>query len=410
MNFNWKKALKALLKSVAIGCTLGGILFIAILFASLMGLAPYLQHVLWVLGGAVLLAAVLVGSGYLSRSVKRTVGIAVLCVTLGCAVYAGAGLYRDSIPTVDESSSRTAMLWEYIPFDKENKLVSLEHEASLQFDSPYAVTLDGATALYPIYAAFVQAVYPEHWEDSGAEIDYKPYNSTVECTGTIEAYERLLRGEVNMIFAAGPSQAQLDAAYAAGKEFHLTPIGREAFVFFVNSKNPVTGLTVEQVQGIYSGSITNWKDVGGKNQKIRPFQRAEDSGSQTSLQKLMAGIPLMEPEEEDRVAGMGGIIREVASYKNYKNALGFSFRFYSTEMVQNGDIRLLALNGVEPTRETIRDGSYPIASEFYAITCSPIGAPAPEETNTHISSLLEWILSEEGQSIVERTGYVGIHP
>ena len=107
---------------------------------------------------------------------------------------------------------------------------------------------------------------------------------------------------------------------------------------------------------------------------------------------------------------MGGIIREVASYRNYKNAIGFSFRYYSTEMVRNGDIRLLALNGVEPTRETIRDGSYPIASEFYAVTSSPIGAPAPQETNTHIAAFLDWILSPEGQTIIEKTGYVGIHP
>lgn len=410
MNFNWKKVLWAVVRTLATGFILGGILFIAILFASLMGLAPYLQHVLWVLGGTVLLAAVLISCGYLSTHAKHAVGIAVLCVALCCVGYAGAGLYRDSIPTVDESSSRTTMLWNYIPFDEENKLAVLDHESSLQFESPYAVSLDGATALYPIYAAFTQAVYPEQWEDSGVEIDYSPYNSTVECNGTIEAYNRLLKGEVQMIFAAGPSQAQLDAAYAAGKEFHMTPIGREAFVFFVNSKNPVTGLTVEQVQGIYSGSITNWKAVGGKNQKIRPFQRAEDSGSQTALQRLMGDIPLMEPEEEDRIAGMGGIIRQVANYRNYKNALGFSFRFYSTEMVQNGDIRLLPLNGIEPTRETIRNDTYPIASEFYAITCAPIGSPAPEETNPQIAAFLEWILSKEGQALLEETGYVGLNP
>ena len=79
-------------------------------------------------------------------------------------------------------------------------------------------------------------------------------------------------------------------------------------------------------------------------------------------------------------------------------------------MVQNGDIRLLALNGIEPTRETIWDGSYPIASEFYAVTCAPIGSPAPEVSNPYLSSFLDWILSEEGQFLVEKTGYVGIAP
>lgn len=191
-------------------------------------------------------------------------------------------------------------------------------------------------------------------------------------------------------------------------ELYLTPIGREAFVFFVNSKNPVAELTVDEIRGIYSGSLTNWSQVGGKNQSIRPFQRMENSGSQTALLQLMEGLTLVEPEQEDRVADMGGIISQVADYRNYQNAIGFSFRFYSTQMVQNGDIRLLALDGVFPTRETIRDGSYPISAPFYAVTAAPIGHSAPQESNPILADFLAWILSPEGQSLVEATGYVSL--
>jgi len=105
---------------------------------------------------------------------------------------------------------------------------------------------------------------------------------------------------------------------------------------------------------------------------------------------------------------MGGIITEVASYRNYKNAIGFSFRYYATEMVQNGEIRLLALNGVEPKKETIRDGSYPIASEFYAVTAAPIGAPPPQERDEVLAEFLDWILSNQGQELIEKTGYVAL--
>lgn len=410
MEHNAKYWIGKLVAAISMLLLVGVPAFLLFLFGS-FGMFPlYVTRVIPFIGITGALAAVVGVCTPVGSRVKRIVGRGFLCVCLISAGYAGYGFYHDNIPTVDEAESRSAMLHAYIPFDESNKLVRLESPASLQFDSPYAVSLDGATALYPIYAAFTQAVYPEAWPSADEKIDYSPYNSTVECGGTIVAYERLLKGEVQMIFAAAPSQAQLDAAYAAGKEFHLAPIGREAFVFFVNSKNPVTGLTVEEIQGIYSGAITNWKEVGGKNQRIRPFQRAEDSGSQTALQRLMGNIPLMEPEEEDRIGGMGGIIRQVANYRNYQNALGFSFRYYSTEMVQNGNIRLLALNGIEPTRETIRDGSYPIASEFYAVTCSPIGSPSPEETNSHLSDFLSWILSEEGQFLVEQTGYVGISP
>jgi len=117
----------------------------------------------------------------------------------------------------------------------------------------------------------------------------------------------------------------------------------------------------------------------------------------------------MEPKKEDRIEGMGGIIREVAAYRNYKNALGFSYRYYATQMDTDESLKLLALNGVEPTKETIRDGSYPVSSNFYAITASPVGEPAPQETNDNIKEFLDWILSEQGQKIIEETGYVSLY-
>lgn len=408
---NWGKLFGAIFSGLMITLIYGGALFLAFLFGSLGAFPLYVTQVIPVFGVVTWATAVAAASGYLGKRAKRYLGAVVLAVTLGCAVFIGAGVWRDSLATVDD---RNLLLRDYEPFSEDNKLAALDSPASLQFDFREAaeLRLDGATALYPVYAAFAQAVYPEPQENSGIEIDYSPYDvegSAVVCTGTIEAYERLITGQTDMIFAAAPSQDQLDMAQAAGMELHLTPIGREAFVFFVNSRNPVTDLTVEEIQGIYSGAITNWAEVGGNHQSIRPFQRAENSGSQSALLRLMEGLPLLEPEEEDRIAGMGGIIREVASYRNYRNAIGFSFRFYSTEMVQNGDIRLLALNGVEPTKETIRDGSYPIASDFYAVTAAPIGQPPLEERSETAAEFLAWILSEEGQRLVEQTGYVSVN-
>ena len=114
----------------------------------------------------------------------------------------------------------------------------------------------------------------------------------------------------------------------------------------------------------------------------------------------MAGKELIEPERNELIDGMGGIIRRVADYKNYKNAIGYSFRFYSTEMVKNNQIKLLSINGVAPTLENIENGTYPIASYFYAVTRSD----ASENTKL----LLEWILSAEGQSIIEKVGYTPV--
>ena len=406
---NLSKLLGATIACLLITLFYGGALLF-LLFLGLMGAFPlYVTQALLVFGPVTLAAAILWASGYLGARAKRYLRYGVLAVCAGCVLWIGAGIWRDSLATVDD---RELLLRDYEPFREDNQLATLDEPASLGFDSPHALRLDGATALYPVYGAFAQAVYPEVWPESGIEIEYSPYDiqgSTVLCTGTIEAYQRLITGQTDMIFAAAPSQDQLDRAAEQGVELRLTPIGKEAFVFFVNSRNPVTDLTVEEIQGIYSGEITNWSEVGGRRESIRPFQRAENSGSQSALLRLMEGLPLLEPEGEDRIGGMGGIIREVASYRNYRNAIGFSFRFYATEMVQNGDIRLLALDGVEPTRETIRDGSYPLASDFYAVTAAPAGDKPPlAEQNPAAAEFLAWILSDQGQVLVERTGYVAV--
>lgn len=398
MKFDWKKALCAAVITFFMVVIFGGATLFLFLLGNLGMFPLYVTKIIPVVGTAVVIALSLTLSGYLKPQAHRIVGYGFLAVCLLSLGYIAHGIYQDSLPTVDD---RSLMLLDYQPFSRDNQLVTLDEPADFQLETPWALRLDGATALYPVYAAFAQAVFPE-------SDDYVPFHSTVECNGTIDAYQHLINGEVDMIFAAAPSQAQLEAAEHAGMELHMTPIGSEAFVFFVNSKNPVTGLTVEQVRGIYTGAITNWSQVGGRRQSIRPFQRAENSGSQSALQRLMGDLPLIEPEEEDRVAGMGGIIREVASYRNYRNAIGFSFRYYATEMVRNGDIRLLALDGVEPTKETIRDSTYPISSYFYAVTAAPIGKPAPEERNETMAAFLNWILSPQGQTLVEETGYVGL--
>ena len=391
----------------AVLAALGGFVVLLVSLMCWLGMTPlYVAKVFpWVAGGLVAVLALWV-TGLVPKKWMKRLWLTLLGVCLVCGVYVGFGFYNDSIPVMED---RDSLIYQYEPFAEGTKAVYLDEESTLKFENP-SIDMDGATALYPVYSAFAQAVYPQAKYDI---YDYK-YNEDegygqVTCSGTIEAYERLIEGKTDIIFCAAPSKDQLALAEAAGVQLHLTPIGREAFVFFVNSENPVKGLTVEQIQGIYTGEITNWRELGGRNQKIRPYQRAENSGSQSALLRLMEGLPLMEPEKEDRIAGMGGIITEVASYRNHKNAIGFSFRFYSTEMVENEQIRLLALNGVAPTRETIRSGEYPISSNFYAVTASPIGEPAPEEHNEGLRAFIDWILSEQGQALIEKTGYVGVN-
>lgn len=298
------------------------------------------------------------------------------------------GRYLDSIPEMNE---RADLLAQYKPFTEpdESKIARLEKDAALNLESEIPI-MDGATALYPIYSAFANEVYPSTASDK------------VLCTGTTVAYEKIVNGSADVIFAAAPSKKQLEYAKENGVELELTPIGYEAFVFFVNSKNPIDEVSLEDIKEIYSGKITKWNELGVSGfGKIRAFQREEGSGSQSALLRLMEGKELMTPPKEDVVYGMGGIIEQTANYKNFKNALGFSFRFYSTEMVKNSQIKLLKINGVEPTRENIENGTYPITSNFYAVT-------RKGDTSENTKKLIDWILTDEGKEIIDKTGYTPI--
>lgn len=302
------------------------------------------------------------------------------------------------------------------PFKENNGLAKLENPASIQFTKFEEMPrLDGATAAYPVYAAFAEAVYTglgdyyETHKDSNTrgidtafvESGEYPYN-IVKCSKTEQAYERLINGETDIIFVAEPSKVHLEIIKSKGDEFILTPIGSEAFVFFTNAKNPVENLTLEQIREIYSGKITNWKEVGGPNRSILPYQRPENSGSQTVMQnKVMKDAIMLEPTKVTYAGGMGEIISRVASYKNAKNSLGYSFMYYSSEMIKNNQIKYLAINGVKPTSETVRNKTYSFTVPVYAVTL---------KSNNHenVERLLQWVLSEEGQQLIEQTGYVSI--
>ena len=302
------------------------------------------------------------------------------------------------IPDVPDYIVRT----NYQPFSEKNKLAVPEEETKLKLTDNLPI-IDGATALYPLYAAFVQAVYPEgeYYFDVTFDHEHNKFFPIVRCYGTSMAYRNLIDGFVDIIFCAAPSENQIEKAKENGVTFKLIPIGKEAFVFFVNNRNPVSNLTTKQIRDIYSGRTTNWKELGGKNKSIKAFQREKNSGSQTMLEAIMGDEAIMKPLQENVIGLMLDIVTRVSQYKNKNNAIGYSFLFYTTQMVQDKEIKLLSINGINPSIETIQDGTYPYSNSFYAITANT--------ENENVNKLIEWILSEQGQYLIKQTGYVPIH-
>ena len=277
----------------------------------------------------------------------------------------------------------------YLPFKEDSDIVRYDSKTlKLTEDLP---VIDGAAAAFPVYSAFVHAVYPDTTE---------LYDGVFEYNNTVNGYKKLAKKETDIFIGAQPSKQQIQYAEECGTTFEYTEIGAEAFVFFVHKDNPIDSLTTEQIKGIYSGEITNWSEVGGPDEEIMAFQRNEGSGSQSMMLRFMGDTPIM-PAETKEIRGMGSIIEEVVDYKNKSGSIGFSFRFYVEGIIRNPDIKMIAVDGVAPTVENIKNRSYAIVAPVYAVTYA--GNP-----NDNVDRLLDWIVSEEGQYIMEATGYVGI--
>ncbi len=313
------------------------------------------------------------------------------CVTAGFYAAHRAQVLPPDYGTDYGGGYASVDLWAYDPANPDNVLPKLDAPSS--FTLPAGTrppVLDGAEAAYPVYAAFAQACYEELPSDPSA----------VTFTNTIYAFERLLSGEVDIFFGAEPSAAQRELAERAGKELVLTPIGKEAFVFFVSRENPVEGLSTEQIRAIYTGELTDWSSVTGRSEQIFAFQRPANSGSQTILEKIMGDMPIMPPLQEEYASGMGEITERVANFRAYPGSIGYSFRFFLTGMTADADaVRMLAIDGVQPDEASIQSGRYPFTVSLYAITL----ADNPLES---LPPFLQWMRGAQGQKLVEAVGYV----
>lgn len=260
-------------------------------------------------------------------------------------------------------------------------------------------SFDASTATQPLATAFMSNF-------TGTTPDEEEFNYST----THPAYEKLINNEVDFILVTEPSSDELKLAKEKGIELEVIPVVKEGFVFYVNEDNPVNSLTFAQVQRIYSGEITNWKQVGGNDSKITALQRPANSGSQTGLLSLvMKGLKLIEAEKEAVAEDMREIINIVSSYDNGLDSIGYSYYYYANTMYStldnsgvDGAVKLLDINGVKPTASTIQDGTYPIGTAYYVV----INKNEPQ--NSDVRKLIEVMLSERGQKVAEDAGYVRV--
>lgn len=147
--------------------------------------------------------------------------------------------------------------------------------------------LNGSTSTAPLGRALAAVLLGESEDDVADLINF---------SRTTASFRALMAGESDLLIVGEPNASVYDEMAAAKFEASIDTFANDGLVFVVNANNPVDSLTLEQLQGIYTGKITNWKEVGGEDLEIVPFQRNEDAGSQALMKKLVMGdLELMAP-------------------------------------------------------------------------------------------------------------------
>ena len=254
--------------------------------------------------------------------------------------------------------------------------------------------LDGSTSTAPLGRAVAAALLGETEEEVSDLISF---------SRTTNSFRALMAGEADLLIVGEPNASVYDEMEEAGFEASIDTFATDGLIFVVNADNPVDDLTTDQIRAIYAGEITNWKEVGGDDLPITPFQRNEDAGSQALMKKLVMGdTPLMTPPADYVVDSMMGLMEAVRSYDNSPGAIGYSVYYYANDMKMASGLKILSVDGVAPSADTIRREEYPHRNAYYVV----MAADTPEDSPT--ARVYHWLLSREGQALIDKQGYVSV--
>jgi phosphate transport system substrate-binding protein len=216
---------------------------------------------------------------------------------------------------------------------------------------------------------------------------------------THEAYVNLIEGSRDLMFATRmPSEDEIALAKQKNVELEFYPFAKDAFVFIGNRNNPVRDLTLDQVRGIFSGKITQWKKVGGYGGTILPLLRNRNSGSEELMRELvMKDQPVKEGLFHQVSMSMEGVY-DLLEIPDAVHGIGYTILYFDRYMVCSPMTRTMRINGIEPTPQTVADGTYPLLYECVAV----VRRDSPEKAK----AVAQWLIGGEGAKVVRESGYV----
>ena len=173
-------------------------------------------------------------------------------------------------------------------------------------------------------------------------------------------------------------------------------VAKDGLSVYVNDANPIAELTMAQLKDIYTGKITDWKDVGGTPGKIIPYSRENSSGTYVFFKEHV----LANADYTPRAQAMPGTAAVVNAVARDKSSIGYGGAAYAKGIKVVKIKKEATSAGVVPSDATIKDGSYPLSRPLFFY----LGPKASAE----IKAFTDWVLSAEGQAIVVKVGYFPI--
>ena len=254
----------------------------------------------------------------------------------------------------------------------------------------YKLVLDGSTTVGPIAKAFA-----EYYMSKNPGV-----NVTVNESGSGNGAKSLINGTCDI---ANMSRFMKETEFSAALDKGVMPVAHviamDGLPILVHPSNPVNALTVQQVRGIYTGEITNWKEVGGPDRTIVVVSRDTNSGTYETFNNLVmthavSGNSVTEKIKDgaEYVGSNGGIRARVQSTPAAIGYAGLGF--------VDSTVKALVINGVRPSPDTVTSGEYVISRPLFMFTN---GYP---KLGGRTYAFVTLHLSERGQEIIEDIGFV----
>ncbi|ERI84141.1 hypothetical protein HMPREF1981_02450 [Bacteroides pyogenes F0041] len=294
------------------------------------------------------------------------------------------GLTADNFPVMDSSTS-THPLLKLLGY----KLMGIRYKWEVSFMSGIEKYITCDSEYYYGTNSTATNAARQRLE----QIEAKMKKST-----THGSFVNLIDDKVELIIASRAiSRDEKQYAKEKGTGIIEKPVGIDGFVFIKNKENPVKSLTCEQIRSIYSGKITNWKEVGGNDVAITPYMRNRNSGSQEKMETLvMKGEPMMDAPE---LVG-GGMTSPFYSLWENVNGMAYTPYYYCTAMIDDPRIKMFDVEGVQPDKTTIASRQYPYVSEIYAAVRADV------DKSSMSWKIFEFLTSGAANAIIEESGYV----